>query len=848
MTSHRTRIETTILPLVVKPNRYVGNYVAPDDRRFESAAVRAVVVHPDVFEIGFGDRDTRDAHTLLNALDGVAADLTFLPWPDLLERLFSTGAPLWGVESLRPLAEFDLILFTPSTPLQFLHLPRLLEASGLPPRALDRDESAPIVAAVGNTMGNPAPIADFLDAVLLGEPCAVLSGVVSALTGTRGARRGERCAALFASPGVLDPARIPAPGHAFEGAPAGGARLTVYAPRPVAETVVPLVEVSDDGIRLDIRLGGVPRAHEFNWRSSSEPWILDPEEAADRVTAALKATGLDRVDFTGDHPEEHPGLSRLAEALVRRHPDLRISIADFGTAEPTAALARELNRGRRSTYAWSPLAGSDRLRSRLGVPYDETRFLEAVATAKRGGCHQARFRFGIGWPGEEDEDVAALCELVRSIRAQSSVSASPPRYQVFLEAFVPGAHTALQDAPLLPVADIEERIAAVRRSVEQGPVQVKVTPPTLSRFEALLARGGRDLGAALVAAAKSAATTPTPRDAWNEAPWVAAFAAAGFDPDRDTAPPAGTPRPWDILTPGARIVEAPRIATPAAALPAEPETSSFGRRTRRKPVPGSAAAVKQAARYRIRYAKGEAVRFISHLDVGRAFERALRRVGMSQPSARGKGVKLSFGPPLPLGMTGSDEYLDLVFAEEVPETVPAALAALLPTGLSVEDSRPVRASVDSLAHAIDRAHYEVSFPPEVIAAVCPEGPAAFLNVLENGVRWMLAEKELSVPKSPDDELNRVDVRPGLLSSEVEDRGDVPVLRLHVMLGTAHAPRPESLLPVLLDRSFDPRLTRIHRTALRISGSGREFTPLEVVELDFPWWRETMKRRAAGQRS
>jgi radical SAM-linked protein len=73
--------------------------------------------------------------------------------------------------------------------------------------------------------------------------------------------------------------------------------------------------------------------------------------------------------------------------------------------------------------------------------------------------------------------------------------------------------------------------------------------------------------------------------------------------------------------------------------------------------------VRQAERFRLRLGKAEPVRFLSHLDVARALLRAFRRsrIPLAVSGGKDRRPKVSFGPPLPLGMTSTAEYLDVAF-------------------------------------------------------------------------------------------------------------------------------------------------------------------------------------------
>jgi radical SAM-linked protein len=354
--------------------------------------------------------------------------------------------------------------------------------------------------------------------------------------------------------------------------------------------------------------------------------------------------------------------------------------------------------------------------------------------------------------------------------------------------------------------------------------------------------------------------------------WRDALEKAGIDPDRNSGPldphqlPAGAPSvlPHPELLDELRraqeceptrleeralaahgAVEWVTLTAPAEAITApapgamDAGAANFGRRGRRKTGP---LAARTAERYRVRYARGEELRFTSHVDTGHAFERALRRLSLAPGVLRGRGVKMAFGPPLPLGMTSDDEYLDIVFPEDVPDTALAGLPEALPAGLCFVEMKPVRASVESLAQAIDRGHYRVTFPAR---GADPE----LAGRLRGGAAATKALAALLVARAAEQPQKTIDIRPGLVRAEVViDTQGQPALDLELAMDLPGCQRPELFLPSLTGLSAEEcRLSRIHRLALRIAGATRQFSPLEVVELDFQWWREVPRRRPSAPR-
>jgi radical SAM-linked protein len=130
----------------------------------------------------------------------------------------------------------------------------------------------------------------------------------------------------------------------------------------------------------------------------------------------------------------------------------------------------------------------------------------------------------------------------------------------------------------------------------------------------------------------------------------------------------------------------------------------------RRPQPeGGQAPVVQ--KIRIRYAKRGPLRFTSHRDFARAFERAVRRAGV--PIAYSQGFtphpKISYASAAPTGVASEAEYLEIgLQARADPAQVRSALDAALSPGLDVLDA--VEAGPGGLAERIDASHWRIELP------------------------------------------------------------------------------------------------------------------------------------------
>ncbi|HBT47867.1 MAG TPA: radical SAM protein [Peptococcaceae bacterium] len=216
-------------------------------------------------------------------------------------------------------------------------------------------------------------------------------------------------------------------------------------------------------------------------------------------------------------------------------------------------------------------------------------------------------------------------------------------------------------------------------------------------------------------------------------------------------------------------------------------------------------------RLRIKFAKLGEGRFLSHLEVMRAFQRAVRRAGL--PLALSQGFnphpRLSFGPALAVGLESEAEYLDLELAEAVEvREVGRALSSQLPPGLEVLTLRALSPGEPTLGEAVRCAAYRVEV----------EGlPPAELR---QGVDALLASEKAVVTRRTKDGAKEVDIRPGLYRLEVE--GDA-ILHMLLACGPQGTVRPEEVV-----KALDPRLNVRHarRTGLYTGCDGKSAVPLD----------------------
>src|SRR5512137_333829 len=167
--SYKAAITGDVLPFVSKPSRYIAtewNSVAKDPARVE---VRVALAFPDVYEIGMSHLGLKILYQLLNDRPEVMAERVYAPWPDAEARLREQRVPLCSQESGLPLSGFDIVGFTLQYELSFATILAMLDLGGIPVRSRDRRDGDPMIVAGGPVAFAPEPLADFVDAFLIGD-------------------------------------------------------------------------------------------------------------------------------------------------------------------------------------------------------------------------------------------------------------------------------------------------------------------------------------------------------------------------------------------------------------------------------------------------------------------------------------------------------------------------------------------------------------------------------------------------------------------------------------------------------------------------------------------------------
>src|SRR3954463_1863052 len=196
-----------LLPRVQKPIQYVGGELHATVKEWDGCDVRWALMYPDAYEVGLPNQGVQILYEVLNERPDALAERTYSVWPDLEALMRANGIPQFPVDAHRPVGAFDLFGVSFSTELGYTNLLTALDLAGIPLHAADRDERHPIVVAGGHAAFNPEPVADFVDAAVLGDGEQAVGAITDIVKQAKadGASRDELLLRLARTGGVYVP-------------------------------------------------------------------------------------------------------------------------------------------------------------------------------------------------------------------------------------------------------------------------------------------------------------------------------------------------------------------------------------------------------------------------------------------------------------------------------------------------------------------------------------------------------------------------------------------------------------------------------------------------------------------
>ena len=567
-------IPESILRSVSKPGRYTGGEYGQIVKDREKVKARVAFCFPDSYEIGMSNLGVRILYGVLNSDEDIWCERVYAPWIDMEDKMREHHIPLWAHESGDPIADFDFIGFTLQYEMSYTNVLNMLDLAGLPLRAADRGEDAPLVIGGGPCSYNPEPVADFFDLFNIGEGEEMLPEIVrlyikmkedGSYTKAGFLREAARSIEGVYVPSLYDVSynedgTVKSYTPKYPDVPEKVRKRivkdldTMYFPDKL---VMPYLETVQDRIMLEVFRGCI-RGCRFCQAGIIYRPVREksPEVLCNQAKCLYEATGYEEMSLSSLSISDYTRLRELTDGLISWTNDKKVSLSlpSLRIDSFTRELMDKVASVRASSITFAPEAGTQRLRDVINKNVTEEDLMNAAGIAFAAGKEQVKLYFMDGLPTETDEDLEGIAKLGKAVIEKFYATPEhnkrrQPQVTVSVSCFVPKPFTPFQWEPQDMPETLERKRLYIRSKITDRKIKYSCHDSGTSRIEAVLALGDRRVGAALELACREGFRF----DAWDEFfsydRWMDVFARSGIDPSfyANRRRQTSEVLPWDVI-------------------------------------------------------------------------------------------------------------------------------------------------------------------------------------------------------------------------------------------------------------------------------------------------------------
>jgi radical SAM family uncharacterized protein len=529
---------------VAKPGRYVGGEYNSIVKDWDATDFKVALAFPDIYDLGMSNLGIMILYEQINNQPDMLAERVFSPWLDMEAHMREGAIPLFSLETKHAVRKFDLLGISLPYEQLYTNVLNMLDLAGMPVRSADRDETYPFVIAGGHACYNPEPMADIIDAFVIGEGEEIIVEVSRTLRQMRGADRATQLKAIAGIQGMYVPAfydvtynddhtvkettpNTPeAPGRVLK-------RIVPVLPKPFTRFLVPNIDTVHNRAPIEI-MRGCTRGCRFCHagmvtRPVRERTVPEVMAAVEEIVAN---TGFEEISLLSLSSSDYVYVHELADAMQETHATSGLSLAlpSLRIESTSADLLDKIGDTRRSGFTFAPEAATEHMRNKINKYVPTEQVLETARAVYSRGWRTIKFYFMIGHPDETLEDVQAIADLCKAVLTEGrKLLGNKANVNVGVSTFIPKPHTPFQWVPQDTHDSVRAKQNLLRRELRGQGMHLRLNEIPTSEFEGWLSRGDRRLSAVIERAWRLGCKF----DAWNDEHhhhlWQQAFAEYGID-------------------------------------------------------------------------------------------------------------------------------------------------------------------------------------------------------------------------------------------------------------------------------------------------------------------------------
>jgi radical SAM superfamily enzyme YgiQ (UPF0313 family) len=505
------------------------------------ARLRVALCYPNTHEIGMANLGMHTMYELFNKIPEVSCERVFLPDDSEMREYEKSRTPLLSLETQTPIRDFDVVAFSISFETDYLNMAKMLQLSGIPVWASERNHFHPLVVMGGAaSFLNPEPIADFTDIIAVGEGEILVYQLVDAILANdakeeillnlakigRGFYIPSLYDVIYNDDGTIFdylpkekqvPKRVgralsavnPKEGTLRRALKRGETELADFLVNqdifcPSTSVWSPKAEMGD---RLLVEISrGCSQGCRFCWAGYNyyPPRVVPAKDILAKAREWRSKT--DKIGLVSTAVCDHPEISTILREL--RAMDYRISVSSLRLDQISEELLDALVESKDQQIAVAPETGSDRLRRVINKNLTNDEIVDICGAVFDRGMLTVKLYMMVGLPTETPEDLDEMFVLVERIKNRMLEAGKKfgraGKIIPSLNGFVPKPNTPLQWDGICDEKELKQRIKYVCKGLSRIPnVEVRFMSSRIAHEQALFSSGDRTVSKVIEAAARS---------------------------------------------------------------------------------------------------------------------------------------------------------------------------------------------------------------------------------------------------------------------------------------------------------------------------------------------------------